>query len=273
MALHPAVGPVNGGSAVLLAADVGNTEIVLGVFEGEVLRQTWRLSTRAEQTSDELALQLAGLLEHRDLDLRRDLTGMCVASVVPDLTTAFREMAAAYLAFVPLIVGPGIKTGVSVATDNPREVGADRVVNPRGRYRHRPAVVVDFGTSTNFDVVSADGEFVGGVIGPGIQVAAASLVSRTARLPRVELVAPPSVIGKNTVECIQSALIFGTADLVDGIVARISDELGARPTTVATGGLAPIVIPHCRSIEHHEPWLTLEGLRLVHARNADPADA
>jgi type III pantothenate kinase len=260
---------------VLLAADVGNTEIVLGVFEGESLRQTWRLSTRAEQTSDELALQLAGLLEHRDLDLRRDITGMCVASVVPNLTTAFREMAAAYLTFAPLIVGPGIKTGVSVATDNPKEVGADRVMNALAAFSRYggPAVVVDFGTSTNFDVVSADGEFVGGVIGPGIQVAAASLVSRTARLPRVELVAPPSEIGKNTVECIQSALIFGTADMVDGIVARITDELGAQPTTVATGGLAPIVIPHCRSIEHHEPWLTLEGLRLVHARNADPADA
>lgn len=260
---------------MLLAADVGNTEIVLGVFEGEALRHTWRLSTRAEQTSDELALQLAGLLEHRDLDLRRDITGMCVASVVPDLTTAFREMAAAYLTFAPLIVGPGIKTGVSVATDNPKEVGADRVMNALAAFSRYggPAVVVDFGTSTNFDVVSADGEFVGGVIGPGIQVAAASLVSRTARLPRVELVAPPSVIGKNTVECIQSALIFGTADMVDGIVSRITDELGAQPTTVATGGLAPIVIPHCRSIEHHEPWLTLEGLRLVHARNADPADA
>src|SRR6476660_62371 len=180
-----------------------------------------------------------------------------------------------YLTFAPLIVGPGIKTGVSVATDNPREVGADRVMNALAAFSRYggPAVVVDFGTSTNFDVVSAGGEFVGGVIGPGIQVAAASLVSRTARLPRVELVAPPSVIGKNTVECIQSALIFGTADMVDGIVERITDELGAQPTTVATGGLAPIVIPHCRSIEHHEPWLTLEGLRLVHARNADPADA
>src|SRR6476659_1799703 len=171
--------------------------------------------------------------------------------------------------------GPRIKTGVSVATDNPKEVGADRVMNALAAFSRYggPAVVVDFGTSTNFDVVSADGEFVGGVIGPGIQVAAASLVSRTARLPRVELVAPPSVIGKNTVECIQSALIFGTADMVDGIVSRITDELGAQPTTVATGGLAPTVIPHCRSIEHHEPWLTLEGLRLVHARNAEPADA
>ena len=259
---------------MLLAADVGNTEIVLGVFEGEALRHTWRLSTRAEQTSDELALQLSGLLEHRDLDLRRDLTGLCVASVVPDLTTAFREMAATYLSFPPLIVGPGTKTGVSVLTDNPREVGADRVMNALAAFSRfgGPAVVVDFGTSTNFDVVSAGGEFIGGVIGPGIQVAAASLVSKTARLPRVELLAPPSVIGKNTVECIQSALIYGTADMVDGIVARITRELGADPTTVATGGLAPLVIPHCRSVEHHEPWLTLEGLRLVHERNAEPSD-
>ena len=260
---------------MLLAADVGNTEIMLGVFEGKELRFTWRLSTRAEQTSDELALQLAGLLEHRGLDLRRDLTGLCVASVVPDLTTAFREMAASYLSFPPLIVGPGTKTGVSVLTDNPREVGADRVMNTLAAFSRfgGPAIVVDFGTSTNFDVVSEAGEFIGGVIGPGIQVAAASLVSRTARLPRVELTAPPSVIGKNTVECIQSALIYGTADMVDGIVARVSRELGATPTIVATGGLAPLVIPHCRSVEHHEPWLTLEGLRLVHERNAEPSDA
>ena len=260
---------------MLLAADVGNTEIVLGTFEGPDLRSTWRLSTRAEQTSDELALQLAGLLEHRGLDLRRDVTGLCVASVVPDLTTAFREMATSYLSVSPVIVGPGTKTGVPVLTDNPREVGADRVMNALAAYTRfgGPAIVVDFGTSTNFDVVSIAGEFIGGVIGPGIQVAAASLVSRTARLPRVELLPPPSVIGKNTVECIQSALIFGTADMVDGIVGRVSRELGAAPATVATGGLAPIVIPHCRSVEHHEPWLTLEGLRLVHERNVDPADA
>jgi type III pantothenate kinase len=260
---------------VLLAADVGNTEIVLGVFDGADLRFTWRLSTRAEQTSDELALELAGLLEHRGLDLRSDVSGLCVASVVPDLTTAFRELAANDLSFPPLIVGPGTKTGVSVVTDNPREVGADRVMNALAAFSRfgGPAVVVDFGTSTNFDVVSAAGEFIGGVIGPGIQVSAASMVSRTARLPRVELVAPPSVIGKNTVECIQSALIYGTADMVDGIVARVSGELEAEPAVVATGGLAPLVIPHCRSVEHHEPWLTLEGLRLVYERNAEPSDA
>jgi type III pantothenate kinase len=260
---------------VLLAADVGNTEIVLGVFDGTELRHTWRLSTRSEQTSDELALQLAGLLEHRALDLRRDVTGLCVASVVPDLTSAFREMAADSLSVAPVIVGPGTKTGVPVLTDNPREVGADRVMNALAAFSRfgGPAIVVDFGTSTNFDVVSTAGEFIGGVIGPGIQVAAASLVSRTARLPRVELLPPPSVIGKNTVECIQSALIFGTADMVDGIVARVTRELGADPTTVATGGLAPLVIPHCRSVQHHEPWLTLEGLRLVHERNAGADDA
>src|SRR5204862_1131762 len=197
------------------------------------------------------------------------------ASVVPDLAPAFRDMAASDLTFEPLIVGPGTRTGVPVLTDNPREVGADRVMNALAAYTRfgGPAIVVDFGTSTNFDVVSGAGEFIGGVIGPGIQVAAASLVSRTARLPRVELIAPSSVIGKNTVECIQSALIYGTADMVDGIVARVTAELEATPITVATGGLAPLVIPHCRSVEHHEPWLTLEGLRLVHERNADPDDA
>lgn len=258
---------------MLLAVDVGNTEIVLGVFQGDDLRHTWRLSTRAESTSDELALQLAGLLEHRDLELRRDVTGMCVASVVPDLTGALREMAEGYLSFRPVFVGPGTRTGVPILTDNPREVGADRVVNALAAFRRfgGPSIVVDFGTSTNFDVISTKGEFVGGVIGPGIQVSAASLVSRTARLPRVELTAPPSVIGTNTVECIQSALVFGTAEMVDGIVGRIRAEIG-EATTIATGGLAPVVIPHCRTIQHHEPWLTLEGLRLVHERNTEDVD-
>ena len=258
---------------MLLTVDVGNTEIVLGVFQGEDLRHTWRLSTCAESTSDELALQLAGLLEHRDLELRRDVTGMCVASVVPDLTGALREMAEGYLSFTPVFVGPGTRSGVPILTDNPREVGPDRVVNALAAFRRfgGPSIVVDFGTSTNFDVISTKGEFIGGVIGPGIQVSAASLVSRTARLPRVELTAPPSVIGKNTVECIQSALVFGTAEMVDGIVGRIRAEIG-EATTVATGGLAPVVIPHCRTVQNHEPWLTLEGLRLVHERNAEDAD-
>jgi type III pantothenate kinase len=257
---------------VLLTADVGNTETVLGVFEGADLTQTWRSSTRPERTSDELALLLAGLLEHRGLDLRRDVTGMCIASVVPDVTSQFREMAASYLTHEPVIVGPGMKTGVSVVTDNPREVGADRVVNTLAAFTLHggPAIVVDFGTSTNFDVVSDKGEFIGGVIAPGLQISAGALVGRTARLTRVDLQPPRSPVGRSTVEAIQSGLIYGTAGEVDGIVGRIRDELGAPDATViATGGLAPVVIPHCRTIDHYEPWLTLEGLRLVYEKNVD----
>ncbi|HEX6845156.1 MAG TPA: type III pantothenate kinase [Actinomycetota bacterium] len=262
---------------MLLTADVGNTEIVLGVFESADLRHTWRLSTRPERTSDELALQLAGFLEHRDLDLRRDVTGLCIASVVPDVTSSFREMAASYLSFAPLIVGPGTKTGVPVLTDNPREVGADRVVNTLAAFARYggPSVVVDFGTGTNFDVVSPAGEFLGGVIAPGLQISAGALFGRTARLTRVDLQPPRSPIGKSTVEAIQSGLIYGTAGEVDGIVDRIRAELDT-PTApvIATGGLAPVVIPHCRTVDHHEPWLTLEGLRLVFERNRNgDADA
>jgi len=257
---------------VLLTADVGNTEIVLGVFDGPSLAHTWRLSTRPERTSDELALQLAGFLEHRDLDLRKDVTGLCIASVVPDVTSSLLEMAAAYLDFEPVVVGPGTKTGVPVLTDNPREVGADRVVNTLAAFTRfgGPSIVVDFGTGTNFDVVSDKGEFLGGVIAPGLQISAGALVGRTARLTRVDLQPPRSPVGKSTVEAIQSGLLYGTAGEVDGIVTRIRAELQAPDaTTVATGGLAPVVIPHCTTIDHHEPWLTLEGLRLVFERNTD----
>ena len=256
---------------MLLAADVGNTEIVLGVFDGLALAHTWRLSTRPERTADELALHLEFFLEHRGLTFT-SLDGFVVASVVPDVTHAVHDLAERYLAFSPLIVGPGTKTGVPVLTDNPREVGADRVVNSLAAFTRfgGPAIVVDFGTSTNFDVVSEKGEFLGGVIAPGLQVSASSLVSRTARLTRVDLTPPRSPIGRSTVEAIQSGLLYGTAGEVDAIVTRIRTELGvpAAPV-VATGGLAPTVIPHCTTIDHHEPWLTLEGLRMVFERNAD----
>jgi type III pantothenate kinase len=260
---------------VLFAADVGNTEIVMGVFDGPVLRHTWRLSTRPERTSDELALHLAGFFDQASLTFPKDLDGAVIASVVPDVTSAFREMAERFLPFSLLVVGPGTKTGVSVLTDNPREVGADRVVNTLAAFTRfgGPSIVVDFGTSTNFDVVSERGEFLGGVIAPGLQISAASLVAKTARLTRVDLMPPRSPIGKGTVEAIQSGLIYGTAGEVDGIVERIRAELGAPTATViATGGLAPVVIPHCRTIDHHEPWLTLEGLRLVAERNVGVSD-
>jgi type III pantothenate kinase len=279
---------VQEGWVVLLAADVGNTEIVLGVFDGPPdgspapgspapgsLIHTWRLSTRPERTADELALHLTGFLGGRGIDLARDLHGFVVASVVPDVTAALREFAERYLPFELLVVGPGTRTGVSVLTDNPREVGADRVVNTLAAFSRfgGPAVVVDFGTSTNFDVVSEHGEFLGGVIAPGLQISAASLFARTARLTRVDLVPPRSPIGRNTVEAIQSGLLYGTAGEVDAIVDRLRAELGAPDATVvATGGLAPVVIPHCRTVDHHEPWLTLEGLRIVFDRNQDGAD-
>jgi type III pantothenate kinase len=197
-----------------------------------------------------------------------------IASVVPAVTEALREMSARYFAFPPVIVGPGTKTGVPVLTDNPREVGADRIVNALAAFERfgGPAIVVDFGTGTNFDVVSAAGEFIGGVIAPGLQVSAASLVNSTARLTRVELTTPRSVVGKNTVEAIQSGLIYGTAGEVDGIVERIRADLGGSAVVIATGGLAPVVLPHCRTIDHHEPWLTLEGLRLVFDKNVVTAD-
>ncbi len=253
---------------MLLAADVGNTEIVLGVFRGSELAHTWRLSTQPERTSDELTLALSGFLEQRGLSFESEVTGLVVASVVPDVTATIREMTTRSFPFAPVIVGPGVKTGVPILTDNPREVGADRVVNALAAFTLAggPAIVVDFGTATNFDVVSDTGEFVGGVIAPGLQASAASLFSRTARLTRVELSAPPGVVGKSTVEAIQSGLIFGTAGEVDGDRRAHPRELPGA-TTIATGGLAPVVIPHCATIDRHEPWLTLEGLRLVFERN------
>ena len=197
-----------------------------------------------------------------------------IASVVPDVTAAVREMAARYFPFPPVIVGPGVKTGVPILTDNPREVGADRVVNALAAFTRfgGPAIVVDFGTATNFDVVSAKGEFVGGVIAPGMQASAASLFSRTARLTRVELTAPPSVVGKSTVEAIQSGLIFGTAGEVDAIVTRIRAELPGADHGSPPADSRGTVIPHCTTIDHHEPSLTLEGLRLVFEKNVVTAD-
>jgi type III pantothenate kinase len=254
---------------MLLTADVGNTETVLGVFDGPELEHTWRLSTEARRSADELALILSGLLEQRGLSLEK-LSGVCIASVVPDVTRHLRDLASTYLSFDPVIVGPGTKTGVSVLTDNPREVGPDRIVNTLAAFTRfgGPSIVVDFGTSTNFDVVSDRGEFLGGVIAPGIEISASALVQRTARLTRVELEAPDDVVGTNTVDSIRSGLVFGTAGQVDGIVERIRERLGGA-TVIATGGLAPVVLPHCRSVDHHEPFLTLEGLRLVHGKNVD----
>ncbi len=259
---------------MLLAVDVGNTEIVMGVFRSSELEWTWRLSTQPERTADELAVLFAGLLSQRGLAFDSQITGVVVSSVVPAVTQALREMTARYFAFPPLVVGPGTKTGLPILTDNPREVGADRVVNALAavaRYGG-PCVVVDFGTATTYDAISARGELLGTVIAPGLQVSGAALFSATARLPRVELAAPRHTIGKNTVEALQSGIVLGTAAEVDGLVERIKGEIGGDAKVIATGGLATLVIPHCRAVDEHDPWLTLEGLRLIFERNTGSHD-
>jgi type III pantothenate kinase len=259
---------------VLLAVNVGNTNTVLGVFRGAELEHQWRTSTETERTADELAVLFGGLLEQADLSFSNQITGVVISSVVPTSTGALRDMVQRYFNFPPVIVEPGTKTGMPILTDNPRELGADRVVNALAAYNRYggPCIVIDFGTATTYDAVSEKGEFLGGAIAPGLQTKNASLSRETARLPQVELQAPRTAIGKNTVDAIQSALIFGTAAEADGIIERMRKEFGGDATVVATGGLAPLVIPHCQFVDEHDPWLTLEGLRLVFERNVGPAD-
>lgn len=255
---------------MLLTIDVGNTETVLGVFdEGELLWH-WRLSTIPDRTADELAVFLEGFLRQRDLSFDNDISGVAICSGVPALAESLRRMCDVYFEFPPIIVGPGVKTGISVLTDNPREVGADRIVNALAAHERfgGPCVVVDFGTATTYDAVSAAGEYLGGAIAPGMRISEESLTSRAARLPDVEIADTESVIGKNTVEAMQSGLLWGTVAEVEGMVERMERELGGDATVVATGGLAEDVVPHTDVIDHYEPWLTLEGLRLIYERNS-----
>jgi type III pantothenate kinase len=252
---------------VLLAIDVGNTNTVLGMFEGEELASSWRIKTDARTTADEMALTYRGLLADAG-----DIGGIALCSTVPAVLREMRVMLDRYFDGVPtVIVEPGTKTGVPVLTDNPKEVGADRIVNTIAAHHlfGGPCIVVDFGTSTNLDVVSAKGEFLGGALAPGIEISLDALASRAAQLRKVELVRPRSVIGKNTVEALQSGALYGFAGQVDGLVDRIVEELGDVTAVVATGGLAPIVVLESQTITHHEPDLTLVGLRLVFEKNAE----
>jgi type III pantothenate kinase len=254
---------------LLLAINVGNTQTGLGVFRGDELVWRWRMATRGERTADELALLFGGFLEQQGLSFSQEITGVALSSVVPDQTLALREMVDRYFGFRPVVVEPGVKTGISIQTDNPKEVGADRIVNGLGAFAKYggPCIVVDFGTATTYDAVSESGEFLGGAIAPGIQVSAAALFHATARLPRVEITVPRSPIGKNTVDSIRSGLVFGTAAEVDGMIERMQKELGGHVTVVATGGLADVIVPLSEAIDYHEPWLTLEGLRLIYEKN------
>ncbi|MFM9048861.1 MAG: type III pantothenate kinase [Actinomycetota bacterium] len=251
----------------LLAIDVGNTNTVLGLFEGDELTRSWRIKTDARSTADEMELVFRGLLAGQPA-----VSGIALCSTVPAVLREMRAMLDQYHSDIPaVIVEPGTKTGVSVITDNPKEVGTDRIVNTIAAFHlyGGPSIVVDFGTSTNLDVVSAKGEFLGGALAPGIEISLDALAQRAAQLRKVELVRPRSAIGKNTVEALQSGALYGFAGQVDGLVRRISDELGGVSAVIATGGLAPIVVPESETITHHDPDLTLVGLRLVFEKNVD----
>jgi type III pantothenate kinase len=254
---------------MLLAVNVGNTETSLGVFREEELAWRWRMRTAPERTADELALLFGGFLSQHDLSFDRHVTGVVISSVVPSATGALRDMVNRYFGFPPVVVEPGTRTGMPILIDNPKELGADRIVNSLGAYSKfgGPAIAVDVGTATTFDVVSEGGEYLGGAIAPGLQVSARALYERTARLLLVELAPPRSPVGKNTVEALQSGLVYGHAAMIDGMVERLAKEIG-QPTVVITGGLAAVLVGECRTVDHHEPWLTLEGLRLVFDKNA-----
>jgi type III pantothenate kinase len=250
---------------VLLAVDVGNTNTVLGLFDGERLFESYRIKTDPRVTADELALMFRGLLASHAVP-----DGVAVCSTVPAVLNELRLMFGRYFTDVhTVVVGPGVRTGVPLLYDNPREVGPDRVVNTLAAHTlyGGPAIVVDFGTSTNFDVVSARGEFLGGALAPGIEISVDALAARAARLFKVELKRPRSVIGKTTNEALQSGLLYGFAGQVDGMVRRIAAELRAEPVVIATGGLSHLMVTVCETLDHHEPDLTLHGLRLVHERN------
>ena len=255
---------------MLFAADVGNTQTVFGMFDGDRLVEHWRVATEAERTGDELGALVGRLLELRDLGFE-EITAVCLSTTVPPLARAYAEFAERYAEAPLLVLGPGTRTGIPIRYDDPREIGPDRVANAvaaRERYGS-PCIVVDFGTSTNFDAVSARGEYVGGVLAPGIEVSMEALFARAARLTKVDYVAPERTIATSTSAALQSGVVFGFAGQVDGIVDRMRAELGDGTRVVATGGLADLIAPHARTIELVDPLLTIEGLRLVWERNQD----
>jgi type III pantothenate kinase len=254
---------------VLLAIDVGNTQTHLGAFDGDRLVEHWRFQTRAGATGDELAERIAGMLALSGVTLA-DLDAVCASSVVPPLGAQYEQLTERYLedAATFLAVEPGVKTGMPIRIDNPLEVGADRLVNSVAAYDRigGACVVVDFGTGINFDAVSADGEYLGGAIAPGLEVSLTALVERAARIPRIELAEPETAIGRSSRAAIQSGVVFGFAGLIDGVVRRIEEELGDA-TMLATGGLAAAIVPFTETIDEVDEMLTLKGLRLIHERN------
>ena len=256
---------------MLLAVDVGNSSTVLGLFDGEQLRHRFVLSTVAARTVDEHAVAIEAVLGREGVGLASDISGVAIGSVVPTVTETLRAMFLRELPATarPVVIEPGVRTGIAIRHDHPQDLGADRIANAVAvaALYGGPAIVVDLGTATSFDAVDEQGAFVGGAIAPGVLVGAEALAERAARLPRVEPVAPPSPIGRSTTSALRSGIVYGAAAMVDGMVSRLSLELGQGVTTVATGGGAELVLEHCGTIDHHDPSLTLKGLRLVWERN------
>lgn len=253
---------------MLLAVDVGNTNMILGVYMGRELKVSWRISTNREQTGDEYGIIFKNLFAQASIDDGL-LTGMIVSSVVPPLMFSLEEMAKRYFRLDPLVVGPGMKTGLNIKIDNPREVGADRIVNAVAGIElyGGPLIIVDFGTATTFDAISKSGEYLGGAIAPGISISTEALFQRAAKLPRVELVKPKRIIGRDTISSMQSGIIYGFIGQVDGIVKRMIQEFPEKPKVVATGGLASLLAADSETLEIVNPLLTLEGLLIIYERN------
>ncbi|MFS0725044.1 type III pantothenate kinase [Paenibacillus sp. 1P07SE] len=255
---------------MILVMDVGNTNIVLGIYRGKELLHHWRLSTNRSATVDEYGMSIYNLFQYAQIRLQQ-VEGVIISSVVPPLMRTLEQLCLEYIGKTPLVVGPGIKTGLNIRYENPREVGADRIVNAVAAIERygSPLIVVDFGTATTFDYIDEAGNYLGGAIVPGIGISTEALYQRAAKLPRIELVKPRSVIGRNPVTSMQAGIIFGYAGQVDGIVKRIRGEFGVDPRVIATGGLADLIAAESEAIHEVDPLLTLEGLRLVYDRNRE----
>lgn len=253
---------------MVLVFDVGNTNIVIGVYEANELLNHWRIRTDAQKTADEYGIMMNSLFHHEKLSMH-SVTAVVISSVVPTLMMELEYMSERYFGCRPLVVGPGIKTGIAIKYDNPREVGADRVVNAVAAFHKYggPLIIVDFGTATTFCVVTENGEYLGGAIAPGIRISTEALVNRASKLPRVELVVPRSMIGKNTIMSMQVGIMYGFVGQVEGIINRMKKEIQGNPQVVATGGLAPVVARHTETIDYIDEFLTLEGLRLIYEMN------
>lgn len=255
---------------MLLAIDIGNTNVVVGIFQGEKLIKHWKIRTDREKTCDEYGMSLLNLFTFSDLKVDR-IKSVIISSVVPPLTPVFQELSQNLFQIKALVVGPGLKTGMPILYENPLEVGADRVVAAVAAFEKHggPSIVVDFGTATTFDAVSANGEYLGGAIAPGIQISAEALFLKTAKLPRIEIKKPKQVIGRTTVSSMQSGLYFGYIGLVSNIIEEIKRELGKETSVISTGGFAAQISQKIKSIDFHEPYLVLEGLRILHERNRE----